>query len=210
MSKVLDIPARTVRYRLAKLKREGILVRTYPVTHERKLGLGEHIISMQETAKGRKLLPQVMDAIPCFYWYSPSYGRYDGFVVQSLYPLSSPNTNRDLLEALRKEGLISDFHAFDIVDYGFNRTDLSYYNPVSGWEWDSEKWIIQIKKNLRKKKAASIKFDENPGLVDFDHKDLLILKTILNDVDTTLKQFSKIVGLSETQVAKRIKNLENR
>lgn len=211
LSEILDIPARTVRYRLAKLKREGILVRTYPVTHERKLGLGEHILVMRETARGRKLLPKVIDAIPCFYWFSPSYGRYDGIVAQSLYPLSSPNTNRDLLETLRKEDLISDYHIFDLVDYGFNRTDLSYYNPISGWEWDSDKWITQIDKNLqKKKKIVALNLDENPGLVDFDYKDLMILKTIIRDVTTTLKELGKIVGLSETQVAKRIRNLENK
>jgi DNA-binding Lrp family transcriptional regulator len=210
LSEILDIPARTVRYRLAKLKKAGILVRTYPVTHERRLGLGEHIIAMRETVRGRKLLPKVVDAIPCFYWFSPSYGRYDGFVAQSLYPLSSPNTNRDLLETLKKENLISDYYIFDLVDYGFNRTDLSYFNPISGWEWDSDKWIAQIDKNLKKKKTTSLKLDENPGLVDFDYKDLMILKTLLRDVNTTLKELGKIAGLSETQVAKRIRNLENR
>jgi DNA-binding Lrp family transcriptional regulator len=127
-----------------------------------------------------------------------------------LYPLSAPNTNRDLLTALRKENLISDFCIFDIVDYGYNRLDLKYYNPVSGWEWDSNKWIKQIDKNIQKKKTAKAKLDENPRLVDFDNKDMHILKSLVKDFDITLKELSKIVGLSETQVAKRIKGLENK
>jgi DNA-binding Lrp family transcriptional regulator len=210
LSEILDIPARTVRYRLAKLKKSGILVRTYPVTHERKLGIGEHILVMRETSKGRRLLPKILDAIPCCYWFSPSYGKYDGFVTQSLYPLSAPNTNRDLLAALQKADLISDYHVFDIVDYGYNRLNLSYYNPVSGWDWDPSKWIAQIDKNIQSEKTVKIDMDENPRLVDFDNKDMHILKLLIKDMDTTIKEFSKIVGLSETQITKRIKELENK
>ena len=47
LSKKINIPPRTIRYRLSKLRERGFLTPYHVLTHERKLGIGENIIVLR-------------------------------------------------------------------------------------------------------------------------------------------------------------------
>ena len=210
LSRILNIPSRTVRYRLAKLRDGGFLQPLHVLTHERRLGLGENILVMQEERR-KSLFPyELFEAIPYFYWYSPTYGKYNGHLVHSVFSLASPNTNFKLLRAMQRGGLISDYHIFEIVDYEVKSVNLAYFSPEHGWTWNWDKWIDEIEKSLRTNKKTTFTMEEKPSVVDFDFKDILILKHMLKDAKVTLKQLGGALNLSEAQVSKRVRRLEKK
>jgi DNA-binding Lrp family transcriptional regulator len=205
----LDIPSRTVRYRLKRLKETGVLGPTTVLTLERKLGLGENIFLVDATRKGAELLPDVFHAIDTIYYNSPTYGNYNGYVVFSLYSLSSPRITRRILEEMQKADLITNFFIFDITDFNYKPADYSFFNPGLGWVWDWNKWKDQINKHLKSKKKFNLPMEEVQSIAEFDRYDILILKHMFDDGDITQKKLAEILALSETQVNKRIRRLED-
>ena len=49
LGKIVNIPSRTLRYRLSKLKENGFLDLYYPLIQERKLGIGEAYVLIQSS-----------------------------------------------------------------------------------------------------------------------------------------------------------------
>nr|KXH74659.1 MAG: hypothetical protein AM325_16470 [Candidatus Thorarchaeota archaeon SMTZ1-45] len=205
----MNIPARTVRYRLKRLRETGVVGPTSVLTLERKLGLGENIFLVDATPKGIKFLPDVFHAIDTIYFNSPTYGTYNGYLAFSLYSLSSPRITHRILEEMQKTDLVSDFFIFDITDFNYKSADYSYFNSALGWVWDWSKWKDQIQDILRSKKKFDIRLEEVQSIAEFDKYDILILKHMFDDGEITQKKLAKILGLSETLVNKRIHRLED-
>ncbi|MFW9800422.1 MAG: Lrp/AsnC family transcriptional regulator, partial [Candidatus Thorarchaeota archaeon] len=103
LGETLGIPSRTVRYRISRMRRTGILYPPYAITHERKLGLGNNFVAMETSRKGTRHLRDVIEALSPFFWYSESYGKYNGYIAQTAYPLSSPSTTSTLLKVMQEE-----------------------------------------------------------------------------------------------------------
>ena len=205
----MDIPARTVRYRLKRLRETGVLSPTRVMALERKMGLGESIFLVNATRRGSAVLPDIFHAIDTIYHNSPTYGRYNGFLVYTLYSLSSPRIARRILEEFQKAELISDFFIFDITDFDAKRADYSHFNSGLGWVWDWSAWRDQIPKTLKSQKKFKFPLHEVQSIVEFDASDVLILKHMFDDGDITQKKLAKILSLSDAQVNKRIRRLED-
>jgi len=201
LSERLDnVSSRTIRYRISKLKENGIICKAKVQTHERKLGLAEYVIVATSSPATESTLKKVLDAIPAFYYYAPTYGKYEGYFIYSVYPLSTPRMIPDLASVLKKHGLIEDYYLFDVVDYQRNEAKLS---EIESWNW--EKWSKKISKIMKKTKEIVLEF---PQTVSFDSKDILILKHMVEEPDITLRELGKILGLSQPQVHNRVKKLE--
>ena len=179
------------------------------VAIERKLGLGECIFLVNATARGAEVLSEVFHSIDAIYHYSPTYGKYNGFLGYSLYSLSSTTITDGILEELQKIELISDFFIFHIIDFDVKLADYRDFNPTFGWVWNWSEWRDQIPKTLKSKKKLALPMDEVQSLVDFDTIDVLILKHLFDDGDITQKKLAEALSLSEAQVNKRIRRLED-
>jgi DNA-binding Lrp family transcriptional regulator len=179
------------------------------VAIERKLGLGECIFLVNATARGAEVLPEVFHSIDTIYHSSPTYGKYSGFLAYSLYSLSSATITDRILEELRKFELISDFFIFHIIDFDVKLADYRDFDPTLGWAWNWSEWRDQIPKTLKSKKKFTLSMDEVQSLVDFDTIDVLILKHLFDDGDITQRKLAEVLSLSETQVNKRIRRLED-
>ncbi len=190
------------------MRRTGILFPPYAITNERKLGLGNNLVVLETSRRGTRHLREVIEALSPFYWHSETYGKYNGYIAQTAYPLSSPSTTRALLRVMQEEGLVDDYHIFDIVDYEYKRADYGYFNTDFSWSWDWTEWYKEIERNLRTKEGSPPKMELNPRVVDFDSKDVLLLKHVARESGMTQKQLSHQLGLSETQVNKRLHRLE--
>ena len=207
LSRSLGLPSRTIRYRLAKLRQRGFLQPQHALIHERKLGLRESIFVMQEEyGKSTSLLERI-DATPLFYWCSPTYGKYDGYLVHAVVSLAASRTDSEIVRRLQSDHLISDYYCFEVVDYERKSRNLAYFDPEKGWVWDWIKWERDIKKYVCGP-GVILNLEENPKLVNFDSKDIVIIKQIQFDSNTTLKQLANISALSEAQVSKRIRRLQ--
>ncbi|MHA1615079.1 MAG: winged helix-turn-helix transcriptional regulator [Candidatus Thorarchaeota archaeon] len=204
LSERLDnVSSRTIRYRISKLKEKGIICKAKVQTHERKLGLAEYVIVATSSPATESTLKKVLDAIPAFYYYAPTYGKYEGYFIYSVYPLSTPRMIPDLASVLKKHGLIEDYYLFDVVDYQRSEAKLS---ALETWNW--EKWSKTITKIMKKTKEIVLDMEEFPQTVSFDSKDILILKNMVENPDITLRELGKILGLSQPQVHNRVKKLE--
>ncbi|MFW9966118.1 MAG: winged helix-turn-helix transcriptional regulator [Candidatus Thorarchaeota archaeon] len=208
LSEVLGIPSRTVRYRLSRLKKKGILHPPRAMTHERKVGLGEASVCMKATRLGATHLPAILDELAPFYWMTESYGSYDGFLAHAVYSLDSPDSIPLLIIALKEEGLVEDYHIFDIVDYEYKRANYEYLRPDMCWNWDWKLWYKSIKRNLKGKLKFTFRMDENPQVVNFDSKDIDVLRHLGRNGESTQRHLAEALSLSETGASKRVQRLE--
>ena len=210
LSHTTGIPARTVRYRLQKMRDGEILRPIRAFTHERKMGLGETILIVQTTPGSDTILEKMFEEISSIYFWCSTYGRYNGFIIYSLYSLTTPGVPRRLAEAFQKENLISDFYLFDLTDYEHKYGDFTFLNPKLGWQYDWNLWHKKIKKNLKSTTTKiNTKCEENPPIFDFDIADYGLLRSYFDDAMVSQKDLAKQFSLSETQVTKRIRRLEN-
>ena len=209
LSRETGYPARTVRYRLQKMRDNNAFWPTRTLTHERKLGLGENLVLLSVTPSSDKILETLIKRLDPMYFWSSSYGTFTGFVVNSLYSLTTPNVTRRIVEALLERGIISDFFIFDITDWEHKQGDFSYLKPGKGWTYDWTDWHSIIEKNIRtKRKRVPTTCEETPPLVDFDNTDFDIVRAFFDNGELTQKEVAKKLSLSEAIVAKKIHRLE--
>ncbi len=208
LSEETGIPPRTVRFRLSKMRDAQVLFSPYPITHERKFGMGETLVNMKATRKGVRLLDQILNDAPSIYWFSKSYGTYDGYIAHMAYPVTSAGFVDSLMRAMVDEGLASDYEKFEIVDFEYKAGDYTYLSDTLCWNWDWEAWHSKIEKSARKRSSFSTALVDNPRIVDFDSKDFLLIKYMTFEKKLTQKQLGEKLFLSEAQVNKRLARLE--
>lgn len=209
VQEITGIPSRTVRYRLKRLRETGVLGPTRVLAIERKMGLGENMFLVDTTPFGETVIPDIFHAIDTIYHNSPTYGKFTGYLVYSLYSLSSPRITRRILERLQEENLITDFFIFDITDFDAKRADYQHFNPTLGWNWDWNRWREEIPQTITSRKKFKLPLNEVQPILDFDTYDVLILKHMFDDGEITQKRLAEILSMSEAQVNKRIKRLES-
>jgi DNA-binding Lrp family transcriptional regulator len=203
LSELLDEPSRTIRYRISKLKEKGIICKAKVQTHERKLGLAEYILIVTSSPSSESTFKKILDEIPAIYYYAPSYGKFEGYFIYTVYPLNTPRMILDLASELKKRGLIEDYYLFDVVDYQRYEARLS---EIKSWDWD--KWAKALPKIMSKTKEIDLDMEEFPQAVSFDSKDTLILRHMVEEPDITLRELGEILDLSQPQVHNRVKKLE--
>ncbi|TFG27596.1 winged helix-turn-helix transcriptional regulator [Candidatus Thorarchaeota archaeon] len=209
LSQKTGYPARTVRYRLQKMRDNNAFWPTRALTHERKLGLGENLLLLRVTPGSDQQIENLIKKLDPMYFWSSTYGTYTGYVVNSLYSVTTPHVTRRIAEVFQEKGLVSDFFIFDITDWEHKLGDFSYLKPVEGWTYDWTSWHSIIEKNLRsRKKKIPTTCEETPPLVDFDNTDFDIIRAFFDNGDLTQKEVAKQLALSEAIVAKKIRRLE--
>lgn len=210
LSQKTGYPARTVRYRLQRMRDTQVLLPARAFTHERKMGLGETIVIVHTTPGSNPILEKMFEEISSIYYWSSTYGRYNGFAIYVLYSITTPSIPRRLAEVFQKEGLISDFYLFDLTDYEHKYGDFKYLDPILGWHYDWSDWHKKIKKTLKSKtNRINTQCDENPSILEFDTNDYGILRSLYDDAMVQQKDLAKQFALSETQVTKKIRRLES-
>ena len=203
LSERLGEPSRTIRYRITKLKEKGVLCKSKIQTHERKLGLAEYILVVTSSPATESTLKEILEEIPAFYYYAPTYGKYEGYFIYVVYPLNAPRAVPDLAADLKKRGLIEDYYLFDVVDYQRNESKLA---ELESWDW--EKWSKTISKIMTRTKEMKLDLEEFPQAVSFDSQDTLILRHMVENAEITLRELGEILDLSQPQVHNRVKKLE--
>ncbi|MFX1390097.1 MAG: winged helix-turn-helix transcriptional regulator [Promethearchaeota archaeon] len=206
----LKISDRAIRYRIFKLKEKNILKKSVITTHERKLGLGDYLILLNVNLEKEKKLLKLFKVIPYLYLYSSTYGKFKGYLLRFVYSLKNPEMPYQLLDILKKSGYLLDYKVLDVLDYQIKSYDFNYYNPEDGWIWDWEEWYAQIEETLKEpKNSFQFNYEQIKEIAEFDIKDLVILKNLIFDSSLTLKELKKNLDLSEAQISKRIKRLED-
>jgi len=210
ISRNLNIPARTIRYRLTKLKEKKLLNPAFVFMHERKLGLGEQILILEENQKSHSMVLPILNSFPTFYWHAHTYGKFNGYLVHSIFDLSKPDTNIKIISEMKKKNLIKDYQIFQMVDYYHKSMNYKKYMPRSGWVMNWDEWFKSIDNQDVISNILDTNLNESSNLVDFDYKDILILQQLSIDGTITLQQLGNILSLSKTQIRKRILNLKKK
>ncbi|MHA1905871.1 MAG: Lrp/AsnC family transcriptional regulator [Candidatus Thorarchaeota archaeon] len=204
------IPARTIRYRLSTLMERGVLLPSFLKTDERKMGLGEGILVLQEVPEKSDDLENLIKQIPIFYWHVPTHGRYDGYLVHTVFDLTKPDMIPKLAESLQKKGYISGYSFFDIVDNDAKRVDFTQYNSDGEWYCDWKAWQDGIRKNLSSSTKSPFNLTDQHEVLEHDFKDVMILRVLKNDPNSSTASLASITGISAQQVRDRIQRLREK
>ena len=204
------IPPRTIRYRISKLEEKGILQRKIPITHERKLGIGESFFIVEENPKLRDRFYSILNKNSAIDWYIPTYGKYNGYYIHTIYTLDSAYQPHRIFKLLKKKKIIKDYFAFDLVDYKAYSWNFDYFNEEGFWTWDWSIWEEELHTELKSGKELQIKFDTKPEKITYDYTDIQILRNLYQDDSLTFKKLGEIMDLSESQISRRIKVMEQK
>ncbi len=207
LGEMLGFSERTVRYRLQRLKEKGYLLRKWPQTLDAKLGLGELGLFMELTEEYRHLSREFLYCFKNFNLHWATYGRYNGYFSAGGFPVDKPETIDKMIQALTQMNIIENWYRFDTVDFIPLSADLSKYHPKTGWKWDWRTWVEKSEKAIKRNEPSGFEVVWDPGTMDYDHKDIAILAEIKEHGHIPPKQISKSVGLSDTQVRTRIRQL---
>ncbi|MFW9786937.1 MAG: winged helix-turn-helix transcriptional regulator [Candidatus Thorarchaeota archaeon] len=208
LGEVLGYPARTIRYRIKRLREKGFLGRLWSQTLDTKLGLGDSTLVLDISDKYKNLPRGFLDCFPNFYAHYVTYGRYNGYQVAAGYPIGTPQILDRIVRSMKQMGLVNDAFILKTLDFISIAGDLRKYNPKTGWSWDWNEWVTQSMKTLKAGERFPLEFDQNPAAFDFDHKDVAIVAELKMNATMTRKQLSEKVDLSETQVGVRIRRLK--
>jgi hypothetical protein len=167
----------------------GELLPSFRQTRERKVGLGEKVVIVQENPEMGEALEKAIERLPIFYWYIPTYGRYNGYLIHAVYDMRAPKTIEKLTQRMKKLGLITGCETFDIVDYESKRVDFSKYRPNGTWRFDWNKWMENIAGNISNESEIPHHMDEDCDIIEYDAADLEILKILKGDPETPMLIF---------------------
>ncbi|MHA2084857.1 MAG: winged helix-turn-helix transcriptional regulator, partial [Candidatus Thorarchaeota archaeon] len=210
LSEVLkDIPARTIRYRISVLKERGILLPSFIQTDERKLGLGEGILILQESSGMSETLERLIQDIPIFFWFVPTHGKYNGYLVHTMHDLANPKMIDDLCKTMKDQGIIDDYHFFDIVDYESKSVDFSHYLPSGKWSWDWDMWNRGLNSNLQRKTEVPFDMRVNHDVIDCDIKDIQILRQLKQDSGSSINDLARMAQISTSDARERVQKLRD-
>ncbi len=201
------IPARTIRYRLSTLMERGILLPSFLETDERKIGLGEGILVLEEKPECTEALERIIREIPIFHWYVPTNGKFDGYLVHTAYDVTQPSMVEEISKKLKKHGLITDSLFFDIANHYTKTIDFSLYRPSRGWSCKWDEWRRQIQANIEKNIESPIEIKGSNEMIEYDSKDILILRVLREDPDATMTSLASITRLPVSTVRDRIHRL---
>ncbi|MHA2308919.1 MAG: hypothetical protein ACXABJ_06560 [Candidatus Heimdallarchaeaceae archaeon] len=202
------IPSRTIRYRISKLEEKGILQKKIPITHERKLGLGESIIVVEEEPKHRAKFYEILNENAAIDLSIPTYGKYNGYYLHSIFSLDSVYNPHEMFRLLKKKGIIREYFVFNIVDYKTYGWNFDYFDESGNWTWNWEIWKEHLQNEVKSGNELVIEFDTEPERIDFDYIDIQILRNMYVQENLILKNFESILNLSESQIRRRIKKME--
>jgi DNA-binding Lrp family transcriptional regulator len=206
LSQKLDIPSRTIRYHMNRMRENGLLKPSSIQTYERKLGLGERVVLLQSVPEKEESLERILQDINIVYVFISTYGRYDGFLAYMMFPLVNPRIISQVVEELKEQNLIRDYFIFDAVDYVRKPPTIKPFLEKDDWNWVG--WAKEIDEIIKKGCNLDLGLEEFPKAVKFDLRDVQILKFMVENEEPTLKDISEALDLSLTQVHKRVNRLE--
>jgi len=207
ISEKLKVPARTIRYRINRMRENKLLLKPSIQTYERKLGMGESLLLLQSYPDKEELLSKILNEFSIFYYFAPTYGRFEGFMVYTMYPLVTPQIISQVADELKALEIVRDYFIFDLVDYTRQEVKISAFFSPDSWSWDD--WSNQAEGVMEKGCKLQLNLEEFPSQVPFDFEDVKIIKYMVENTEATLKEVADTTSLSLTQVHKRVKRLED-
>ncbi|MFW9910554.1 MAG: winged helix-turn-helix transcriptional regulator [Candidatus Thorarchaeota archaeon] len=201
----VGIPARTIRYRIRKMMENGILSSTFPLIDDRRLGLDSQIVVIKPTKTAHNNVKKLLERDSSVPWFSSTYGKYDGYIAEFTYAVTSRNANPTLLESLKKQGHVQTSYLFDIVDYEFKKADFASFDANRGWNWNWEEWITMKSTAFHQK----LNLEKDFPLTSYDSKDIAILKMMLDTPGISYRKLAEVISISKTDVNNRIHRLEH-
>lgn len=208
LSRLLKIPPRTLRYRLSRLRSQRYLLPFRYSTREKRIGLGEHIIILEPHPSKRPFPTEFFEKTQAVGWYTPTYGRMNGFLANIIYPVEEPELNTRVLEVLLDTGMISDYSIFNLASYSTKGWDLSKFDSDGRWIWEWETWYQHID-SIQKDDSYGTSVElETETQIPYDAKDVHLLRMLHENPNVTQKQMSSRLDLPVSQVRRRFQRLQ--
>lgn len=131
----LGLPESTVRYRIKRLRKEGILKLSTSVYHT-NIGLKKNVIFAHINTSLYKYMVDLFRRIDYWTYLRATHGESEGFHALYIAPVEYTNKVKEFIEEMRKLGIIEDY-------VYFNSTCLYGVSPKTKWyELKDDKWIF--------------------------------------------------------------------
>ncbi|GEM_PF-1219429 len=180
-----------VRYRLARLEKQGVIRRHMALVNFSELGfIGYGVFCCFESEEGRKAALEFLKAHQRVYWMADFGGRFDlAFAVMAR----------------------NDFEFYSI----FSQIKEKARGALGGWEVAIRMELSQLPRDYlvggaRKTNAQTPYFGRELGKQSLDKADFSILKTISQNARAETVAIAKKVSMPASTVAFRLKKLKER
>lgn len=203
------IPTRTIRYRISMLMERGMLLPSVIQTDERKIGLGEGILVLQECSDKTEILEKILEEVPIFFWNVPTHGKFDGYLVHVVHDLATPKMIDVICKEMKKRKLISDYSFLDIIDFTSKKVDFSRFKPSGQWDMDWTEWNEKIAEHIDGDSKSPFNLSEQHEVIEHDSLDISILKQLLKNSNTSINALSILLKTPITKVRERVKKLRD-
>jgi Lrp/AsnC family transcriptional regulator for asnA, asnC and gidA len=111
------------------------------------------------------------------------------------------------VEELKEQGMIEEYLLLDAIDYTVKGVNVEAFLPDTTWDWSE--WYESIQKTIEEGLEHDFGLKEFPKQESFDFKDFQIIMKLVENAEITLKELGEFLELSQTQVHKRVKRLED-
>ncbi|HZY95074.1 MAG TPA: winged helix-turn-helix transcriptional regulator [Candidatus Bathyarchaeia archaeon] len=206
IARASKIPYTTVYSRVTKLQSEGLL-NTCIHPNFSKIGLSHGILFLT-LFPGKEILAREALRVPG-YWLKilRCIGEHNGYFVQVAVPSAHTRDYEEFLDQLVVRGVIRSFRVSWLGESRSPLPNFDFYNTkTKTWKFDWKGWLGLFK---NQKKRSVLKLAE-PSSVNYDKRDLIILKELGKDARTTLVSLAKMLSISLPAAKYRFEGLMNK
>jgi len=199
ISRNLSIPYQTLRYRMQQLKRQGITVS--PIVDTSRIGLRRVRASFKlhsdvQEKHLRSFFGSLYQAAGLHYYARSHFSN----VFDSEFMVSERNIAElsRILQALEEMNLISNLSMSELVWKEMLMMKTQYYDYERG-QWDVDYSSLKIDPSLSNPPALTQRQVPSNNQRDFDHVDLLIIKSLQINPWAKVLDISKQIGVSQAE-----------
>lgn len=203
VSRKSKVPYPTVYTRVNKLEGEKLLdTWTYP--NFSKIGMARAMVYITP-APGRELLAKEGLKVSG-YWLRiiRCSGECNGFYSLHSVPSENRQDFEQYLEQLVVSGLASEYRIFWLGEVAINIPNFEYFDlKKKTWRFNWPLWLKMFRDESRMPKVD----EREQGKVNFDKKDLLILKELMKNARKKLSEFAELIGVTLPAAKYRFDNI---
>jgi len=190
----IDMPDTTVRFRIKKLMKQGLLLVTTNLNFT-KLGLARGFLITDSLLGRQDLLHNVIHGTDYWNYIARCYGKFDGFIAYFAFPVKYKKELQAYLKEAAKLKAVFHHLFFWITDTYFPYVSFEWYDfEEKRWKFRWDEWVDEILSSSKEMPEILKEPDDYRVLVD-EH-DLLILKELEKDAMQDFRKLAKIVGIT--------------
>jgi DNA-binding Lrp family transcriptional regulator len=204
LAKSLSLPVTTVRFRLNKMIKNGLLLVNANLNMP-KLGLIRGFLAAEAFLGRQDALFKVILNSDYWTYIIRCFGKVDGYCAYFAFPFEYETELQKYFEEAARMKIFSNHKFFWITNSMVFPPNFSWYDfDKREWRFQWEKWVAEVLQ--ASSMLPQILKDPEDYSVMVDKIDLLILKELEKNGNISLKELTKVVKITPQSIGYRFKN----